>query len=76
MIRASKPKALQPVSFSELEPGGGGFATPQADLQMSQPKAPGGNGFLINHNAFSDARPPAARGAKKSAGYPNYPVIK
>lgn len=39
----------------------------------SQPKGPGGAGFLINHAAFTDARPPAARGMKKSAGYPNFP---
>ena len=43
-------------------------------ISMSQPQAPGGGGFLINHNAFTDARPPGIRGEKKSTGYPNFPT--
>lgn len=63
------PKASAP-SFSELAPGGG--PGPAAAPAQAAPKNPGGAGFLINHNAFSDAHPPAARGMKKSAGYPSF----
>ena len=65
---------LPPAFPSMMAPGGGVPATAQADISQSQPKAPGGGGFLINPNSFSDkhAGPPAARGAKKSAGYPNF----
>jgi hypothetical protein len=42
-------------------------------IPMSQPRAPGGNGFLIDHNQFTDARTPGAKGQKKSSGYPNFP---
>lgn len=68
MRKSSKPhapKAATPLPSGPVQDS-------QAALQMAQPKAPGGQGFLIDHNAFTDANPPGARGARKSAGYPNF----
>lgn len=68
----SKPSAPVSTPAGPLAPGGGASG---AALQMAQPKGPGGAGFLINHNAFSDAAPvtaPSSRGMRKSAGYPNF----
>ena len=63
--RPPKPKAAGPAPVGPVQ-------NESAALQMAQPQAPGGGGFLIDHNAFTDARPPGARGAKKSTGYPNF----
>lgn len=71
----AKPFKAATVSPSIMAPGGGVPATAQADMMQAQPKGPGGGGFLSNPGAYSDshaAKPPAARGAKKSAGYPNF----
>ena len=62
-----KPHA-SPASFNQSGPAAVGKAMP-----MSKPQSPGGGGFLINANAFSDAHPPGAKGQRKSAGYPNFP---
>ncbi len=53
-------------------PGGKGSNSPQAAMQLSYPMRPAGSAFLPQHAAFSDARPPSARGQKKGAGYPSY----
>ena len=55
-----------------IGPGGVGSNSPGAAIKMSQPKMSGGDGFLINQDAFTDARPPAAKGQRRGAGYPNY----
>lgn len=57
----------KPASFTAQDSG-----SPSAAKAMSRPQSPGGGGFLINPSAFTDARPPAAKGQKKSAGYPNF----
>ena len=62
------PKASKPAKVAQAGPEGVGSA-----MSMSQPQAPGGGGFLIDHNQFTDARPPGNRGQRKSAGYPNFP---
>lgn len=64
------PGKAKVASFSPMGPGGS--PGPATAPSMAQPKAPGGGGFLINHNAFTDARPPQSRGMKKSAGYPSF----
>lgn len=57
----------KPASFAPQGPG-----SPTTAKTMARPQSPGGAGFLINPSAFTDARPPAARGMKKSLGYPNF----
>lgn len=57
----------KPASFSPVGP-----SAPAAAFQMEQPNSGGGGGFLINHNAFTDARPPSPRGMRKSTGYPSF----
>lgn len=62
-------KNVKAPSTSMMAPGGG---VPGQAMQLAQPQSPGGGGFLINHNAFTDARPPQSRGMRKSAGYPSF----
>ncbi len=67
-IKGPRPKAVKAAGPAPMGP-----EAPTGAIAESQPQAPGGGGFLINHNAFTDARPPGVRGERKSTGYPNFP---
>lgn len=65
----SQPRMNTPRS-KFTGPVGVGSGSPAPAIQESQPKAPGGQGFLQAPDAFTDARPPARMGQRKSSGYP------
>lgn len=67
---AGAPKAPRATPVAALGPGGSPGAS--GAVLEAQAKGPAGKGFLINHNAFTDERPPGIRGARKSQGYPNF----